>query len=358
MTLYLADVIPVIVAFQSFCFAFVLLTDQGPKKTSNRYLAAFLLVLGIQFTAILSEPLGFGTQFIQNSVCIYGFAYGPLLYLYTNSLIYKSFHFKPGHLLHSIPVIVLLVVIAMGYSPCNSLGFLIYISLITYVILAILAMAAYRNILRETQSSQARTDLIWLQWTMIIFCITLLLDIFDQLLWSTDIYQGISSIHIGLLLLINWMFYKGLKQPQIFLGISVLDQDVYRDKKNTTIPKVPDSHDKKELAGIQNFMQTQDLHTQAELSLKELAIAMEMSPRRLSYLINAFLGQNFMGFVNHYRIQHAKKRLSNPKDKDETIQEVMFDVGFNSKSSFNTLFKADCSLTPTEYRKKHSTTST
>ena len=43
-----------------------------------------------------------------------------------------------------------------------------------------------------------------------------------------------------------------------------------------------------------------------------------------------------MGLINSYRIELAKDYLKNPSDPKETIQEVMYNVGFNSKSSFNT----------------------
>ena len=65
------------------------------------------------------------------------------------------------------------------------------------------------------------------------------------------------------------------------------------------------------------------------------------------------LDQNFVGFVNQYRIEMAKDKLRNISDRGETILEIMYDVGFNSKSSFNTLFKQNTGLTPSDFRKKH-----
>ena len=57
-----------------------------------------------------------------------------------------------------------------------------------------------------------------------------------------------------------------------------------------------------------------------------------------------------MDFINTYRIEKAKERLLHPKDEKETILEVMYEVGFNSKSSFNTVFKKKTGLTPSQYK--------
>jgi AraC-like DNA-binding protein len=100
-------------------------------------------------------------------------------------------------------------------------------------------------------------------------------------------------------------------------------------------------------------MEKNSLHANPELNLKDLSKHLELSPRRLSYLINTFLNQNFMGFVNDYRIKKAKYLLSNPKEKGETVLEVMYVVGFNSKSSFFTIFKQKTGVTPSEFKKRH-----
>ncbi len=352
MGIYISDIIPIIIAFQSMLFALVLLTDNGPKKISNRYLAAFILVMGVQFTAITSESLGLKVHFLTSVQCVYGFAYGPLLYLYTKSLIYKQFYFHIKQLLHFIPILIFLLFSLPGYALCGTIGPLIYVSLIVYIALAIRAIVNYRKVMTDTQSSMARTDLIWLQWTMILFCISLLLDMVDQFIRSMDLLANVSTIHLSILLLINWMFYKGLKQPEIFLGISESDEQLVQDKLPVADGELPDDSEQADLDRIKAFMETHDVYTRAELNLNELAEYIGMPPRRLSYLINHFLRQNFMGFVNQYRIQKAMDRLSHPKEKGETILEVMYEVGFNSKSSFNTLFKQHTGFTPTEFKKQ------
>ena len=54
--------------------------------------------------------------------------------------------------------------------------------------------------------------------------------------------------------------------------------------------------------------------------------------------------------MNTYRIKEAQKRLENPKEAKETISEVMYEVGFNSKSAFNTAFKKKTGLSPSQYK--------
>jgi len=67
-------------------------------------------------------------------------------------------------------------------------------------------------------------------------------------------------------------------------------------------------------------------------------------------LINHHMDQHFFDFVNEYRIQKAMNILKDKSKKELTILEILYEVGFNSKSSFNTSFKKYTRLTPTEYR--------
>jgi AraC-like DNA-binding protein len=62
------------------------------------------------------------------------------------------------------------------------------------------------------------------------------------------------------------------------------------------------------------------------------------------------MDQHFFDFVNEYRIQKAMGILKDQSRSQLTVLEILYEVGFNSKSSFNTSFKKHTNLTPTAYR--------
>jgi AraC-like DNA-binding protein len=78
---------------------------------------------------------------------------------------------------------------------------------------------------------------------------------------------------------------------------------------------------------------------------------MQIPAKDLSILINHKMGQHFFDFINRYRIEAATKLLENQVKPKLTVLEILYQVGFNSKSSFNTAFKNHTGLTPTQYRK-------
>ena len=89
-----------------------------------------------------------------------------------------------------------------------------------------------------------------------------------------------------------------------------------------------------------------------ELTLQKLCVQIERPEKELSILINHHMGKHFFDFINEYRIEHAKMILSNPDKKHQTILEILYQVGFNSKSSFYTAFKKITGKTPILYRKE------
>ncbi|HWA33775.1 MAG TPA: DNA-binding response regulator [Cyclobacteriaceae bacterium] len=87
------------------------------------------------------------------------------------------------------------------------------------------------------------------------------------------------------------------------------------------------------------------------LRLDELAKEMKVNRNHLSQSINTVAGQSFWAFVNHFRLEEAKRRLRDPKCQHFTIEAIALDSGFNSISGFNTIFKKHAGMTPSEYKR-------
>lgn len=101
---------------------------------------------------------------------------------------------------------------------------------------------------------------------------------------------------------------------------------------------------------LQELMEEKKLFLNEELRLSMLAEELLISPNQLSRILNEHYTKNFNEFINFYRIEESKKILLD--DLEKTILSVAFEVGFNSKATFNSQFVKFTGLTPSEYRKK------
>ncbi len=104
---------------------------------------------------------------------------------------------------------------------------------------------------------------------------------------------------------------------------------------------------------LMELMNTKHLYLDTELNLKKLSIAVGISAKQLSQVINQEDGLNYSAFITRYRIAEIKKRLISKKFENYTIAAIAYDCGFNSISSFNTAFKKIEGCTAVQYRQKH-----
>lgn len=102
---------------------------------------------------------------------------------------------------------------------------------------------------------------------------------------------------------------------------------------------------------LSDLMHNEKPFLDPQLSLKKLAEMMDISPNKLSQVINSQKDKNFFDFVNSYRIRELTELLKEDENKQYTILSLALDAGFNSKSTFNASFKKLTGLTPSEYLK-------
>lgn len=95
-------------------------------------------------------------------------------------------------------------------------------------------------------------------------------------------------------------------------------------------------------------MEQQRLYAQHGFTIANLAQTLEVSEQKLRRSINSEMQfRNFNQFLNHYRLAEASKLL---KQSDAPVSTIAYEVGYSTLSSFNSLFKSQFGMTPTEYR--------
>ena len=104
------------------------------------------------------------------------------------------------------------------------------------------------------------------------------------------------------------------------------------------------------IARLEGAMWDEKLFRDPDLRLNDLAKHIGINTSQLSELINLHVGQSFSEYVNAFRVEEAKRELA--ENSSHTIIGVGFDCGFNSKSSFNAVFRKSVGMSPSEFRKR------
>ena len=101
---------------------------------------------------------------------------------------------------------------------------------------------------------------------------------------------------------------------------------------------------------ILEHMATQRPYLEGGLKLRDVAARIGISSHHLSQVINQETGTNFFDFVNRYRVEEAKRRLTDPESRSLTVLAIGLESGFNNKASFNSAFRKFANTTPSAYR--------
>jgi AraC-like DNA-binding protein len=100
---------------------------------------------------------------------------------------------------------------------------------------------------------------------------------------------------------------------------------------------------------LRAIMDNERPYIDPEVSLSALAARMEVAPYRLSQAINENSGKNFSEFINGYRVEEVKRLIAGAGREGFTLLDIAFEAGFNSKPTFNKVFKRMTGLTPSRY---------
>lgn len=358
MTIQLINIIHALVIWQSILFAIVLFTPKYNTNKENKFLALLLLTVGIHFSYNILLTNQLFLDLLPQYSCSYSFLYGPFLFLYIKFHFRKDLKFKPEYFLHFVPFATIVILTTVGFRVCNSSTFLVLpLVILVYCLLGFIEVIRYKKVVLQVSSNTDFSETKWVI-TLLLLQIVILILNFLHLQLNEIIVFGTELdlepfVQSGILLLVNIIIYQGLKNPHFFQKISTTDlvnAESKQSKEKTSNINVD------ELTTIANElekrMSNHKPYLNSELNLDMLAKALEVHPKTLSQAINQVLGKNFSEYINSYRIEEAKSLLRNITDNQITIMEIMYQVGFNSRSVFNSAFKNNTGVTPSRYKEK------
>lgn len=223
----------------------------------------------------------------------------------------------------------------------------------------------YHIRIREDYSNIDRLTLNWLRYMVIIvFSISLLGSIGDQLYsfrLISDVYFDFQFFIIGgSLFLVSYyllteheLFYSNRPKRDILFQNKTEQNVVFLNEAKSVdkdLPHLDMEYCRKVVSKLTWAMEKDKLYLNQDLSLNEVAEKIDIPRHHISVVLNKILDKTFFDYINKYRVEEVKKRLQDTSSKNLTLLAIAFDAGFNSKATFNRIFKKYENMTPLEYR--------
>jgi len=157
-------------------------------------------------------------------------------------------------------------------------------------------------------------------------------------------YLNYVTMWISTPLFIYVIGYFSLRQPAIFR----IPLEPVPKSENSRLK--PDEIQKLQKR-LRYFIEEEHIYLQPDLSLKALADRLNTSSNNLSWLLNQVYQASFYDYINEHRIKAFLKKIDAGAHTNHTLLGLAMDVGFNSKSTFNRVFKSKMGTTPKTFLK-------
>ncbi len=388
LTLDWIQLAQVVGALQGLLLTGVLLA-QRHNRTANRLLAALMAA----FTIFLASGVYYGAGIVRSFPHFFGVSYqmpwifGPLVYLYALAASDRTWRFERRTWIHFLPVAINTLATSPYYfmSGADKLALLDrwiagdvpgqlqvldpfkYVSGIAYSVATVLYLRGHG---RQVENSYSNTSRVNLHWLLFLSVAAFSIWLLATTLRITDVGARLRDDHISLAMavLVYAIGYMGLRQPEVF-RYETAEHRVPRELLAADPPAPPEPPDEPESiearyerSGLDDFeaqrlkasllalMDHKRLWRDSELTLADLAGALDTSPHKLSEVLNAQVGQTFYDFVNGYRVREVQRRIQAGEARALKMLALAMDAGFASKSTFNQAFKKHTNQTPSDFR--------
>jgi len=299
----------------------------------------------------------------------------PLIYFYVKSVVSPGFKLAKKHLLHALPWLLffsikLVIYVYDAQQPGfadNQNGYLVenfqwpYLNpfmsvfswgqMLLYLAFSFQLYFNYKKQIQQFFSNTRKKELIWIRNFLFIYTFIFVYGIVQVFVneliiemswiqkWWIQFFSALAILYFGVKgYFTNFNFLTDFENPeQQQKGESVLHQPEHNSQLL----------ERKEV--IRTLFEKEKIFLNPELNLKQLAEKTALNRGEVSEVINLGFGMNFNDFVNQFRITAFQERLKGGAHEQFSLVGIAFECGFNSKATFNRVFKKEVKLTPTEY---------
>ena len=350
-------------------FGAMLLIPRQSNRQADRFLAALMFVIALWNASLLTLDLGI-YRFAAGIIWIpmtFSLALGPCFYFYVRFITQIDYLNSPKIWPHFIPVLLETLLffyevfqglpLGLGYFQTNTYQtinpFVDAAAIFSFVIYGYFArqrIKIYHCWVKQQFSDSHRYNLNWLQRLSTVFLVFLVFwlsyfvtdyFIFEYQLSIYDYYP----FHLTLAVISIWLCVEAFAQNNIIFP----EKPASQIKQSKIVAEESDKL-KQQAEWLTKEIEENLLYLDPELSLRSLADTLEIHPNLVSKVINDGLQQTFTDCINQYRVAAVKKQLEDPSRQNNTFLAIAYDCGFNSKATFNRVFKKQTGKTPLQYR--------
>jgi putative ABC transport system permease protein len=264
------------------------------------------LFLSLALTVVVLKTGGITSLFFP--------AAGPLVFFYVRGLTWADRRFERKDLLHFCPILVAF------WLP----AWLVLLSVIGYLCLAHRLIEDFYRRLQPVLMDKPRFAFRRLDKMLLLFGLACALSLLGDAFYLMVAVVGMA------------MAVEALLKPdsRVPLSLPVMARADAREKGRRL----------KEAVAVNR------LYEDPELSLATLAIKLSLPPHELSRIINTGLEKSFNDLINEFRVREIVRKMRDPANDGLTLLGIAYESGFNSKTTFNRVFKEMTGKTPVEYK--------
>lgn len=371
------EIIYIIGAVQALFFSGLVMNKKN-KSLGDRVMVAWFILLAIMLTAYSLEVIGIEDRYpifwsLNTSLPV---LVGPITLLYIQAYTKKDQRIHPLFAVHALPYIILTVLVCIKMFT-NSEGTvrddIKYIEDATgpaffmleqariflgpiYLIVSLFILKKHGKNINQYFSYTEDIDLKWIRnvtiMLVLIWVTVIIMSIISN--WNEFIPWRLGDNIIYLMVTITVFVngYYGIKQQIIFSPNATTESSKNgKAKGNAQYLKsgLTEKDSKSHLAALLQYMEEEQPYLEGKLTLVQVAENLNVSVNHLSQVINSELNKNFYDFINGYRVELMKKKMQDESNRHLTLLGMAYDSGFNSKSSFNSIFKKHTGFTPSQF---------